>query len=470
MWISAIICALIFLVSCQSSENNQEETTANEADQDAQNNNNEEEEEDPYAYSTDPYEIEVESEGDIFTEYIGDLETDEDDDAYEKAQEESIDALVEKIEEMDSEEYNTPEKVAGIIINELRTEHATGLDKIRDFEVEFDDIELPDGRKLNSVKKEDLEEDPPDTNVAVILDASGSMKAEVQGEEKMTLARDSVKTFTDNLADYVDVALYVFGHEGSGDESDKELSCTTIDDIYELGEYDGDKFDDALDSFDAKGWTPIANSLSLVRDDLMEASDEDTKNIIYLISDGIETCDGDPVETVEEINDDIDDVTINIIGFDVDDAADQLLKDIAEAGDGKYSAAQNEEQLGEAIEDQWHQKIDETKLAMWGAHQTIDIQSRASGLYTEFDKNYKDPVNQALSREESRFINANLRLNDEELLGDGQFSEISDLLAERTTTIKDHVRDISSDYRDKITEEFEEMKDILAEIEEEYGE
>src|SRR5699024_10436119 len=130
MCISAIMCGLIFLVSCQSSENNQEETTGNEAGQDAQNNNNEEEEEDPYAYSTDPYEIEVESEGDIFTEYIGDLETDEDDDAYEKAQEESIDALVEKIEEMDSEEYNTPEKVAGIIINELRTEHATGLDKL----------------------------------------------------------------------------------------------------------------------------------------------------------------------------------------------------------------------------------------------------------------------------------------------------------------------------------------------------
>src|SRR5699024_12751132 len=100
MWISAIICVLIFLVSCQSAENNQEETTANKADQDAQNNNNEAEEEDPYAYSTDPYEIEVESAGDIATEYIGDMETDEDDDAYENAEEEYIDAVVETIEEM----------------------------------------------------------------------------------------------------------------------------------------------------------------------------------------------------------------------------------------------------------------------------------------------------------------------------------------------------------------------------------
>src|SRR5699024_5425477 len=107
---------------------------------------------------------------------------------------------------------------------------------------------------------------------------------------------------------------------------------------------------------------------------------------------------------------------------------------------------------------------------MLGTHQNIYIQRRVSDLYNEFDKKYKDPVNQALSREESRFINANLRLNDEELLGDGQFSEISDLLAERTTIIKDHVRDISSDNRDKITEESEEMKDILEEIEDEYGE
>src|SRR5699024_11843719 len=84
MWISAIMCVLIFLVSCQSSENNQEETTANEAGQDAQNNNNQEEEEDPYAYSTDPYKIEVDYERDIFKKYIWILDTDDDDIDHEK--------------------------------------------------------------------------------------------------------------------------------------------------------------------------------------------------------------------------------------------------------------------------------------------------------------------------------------------------------------------------------------------------
>lgn len=469
IWGSFVICLFIFLVSCQSSEQNKEEAESQKADSNKQNSHENEKDEDPYPYSLDPYEIEIEPEGELFTEYINDKETAEDD-IYDDAQEEALDALVEEIESMDKEEYDEPEKVAGIIINTLRTNYAADLDKIRDFEIEFDDIELPDGRPLNELKEEDLEKDPPDTNVAVILDASGSMKAEVEGGEKMTLARDSLKTFTDSLADYVDVALYVFGHEGSGDKEDKELSCSTIDEIYELGEYDGDKFNEALDSFDAKGWTPIAESLSLVRDDLVDVSDDDTKNIIYLISDGIETCDGDPVETVEEINDDIDNVTLNIIGFDVDDAADQLLKDIADAGDGEYNVAQNAAELGDAIEDQWHQKIDDTKLATWSAHQTIDIQNRGSALFTEFDDNYKRPVNTALSREESRFINANSRLNDEELLESGQYSEVSDILAERTANTKEHARDVTSDKREQINEEYEDMKDLLEKIEEEYSE
>lgn len=469
IWLSVIFCMLIMLMSCQSTESNNEKAT-DKSDNDAQTNNDDEEEKDePYSYSLDPYEIEIEPEGELFAEYIGDKETAEDDE-YESAEEKAIDALVEKVKELDQEEMGEPEKVAGLIINMLRTHYALDLDEIRDFEIEFDDIELPDGRPLNKLKEEDLEDDPPETNVAVILDASGSMKAEVQGGEKMELARKSLKTFTDSLADYVNVSLYVFGHEGSGDEADKELSCTTIDNIYELDKYDSEKFDEALNSFDAKGWTPIANSLSLVRDDLVDVSDNDTKNIIYLISDGIETCDGDPVETVEEIKDDVDNVTINIIGFDVDDAANQLLKDIADAGDGKYNTAQNEAQLGEAIEDQWHQKIDDNELVMWSAHQLIDIQSRGNKLYSEFDEKYKHPLGQVYSREEKRFRRAVTRLQQEELIDATQYSEINDLVMDRHTSIKDHAKTISDDKRNKIKEQSDELKDLLEKIEKEYSE
>lgn len=478
-WMGVILWMFILLVSCQDEENSEENTVNEEDNNHLQNNNdndnhnnnneNEDDEEELYPFSLDPYEIEIEPEGDHFKKYIGDKEA-EDDDSYETAEEEALDALVKDVKEMDQEDYDEPDEAAGMIINKLRAHYAPYLDDIRDFEIDYDDIDLPDGRPLSDLKEEDLEDDPPETNVAVILDASGSMKAEVQGGEKMQLARNSLKAFTDSLADYVNISLYVFGHEGSGDKADKERSCSTIDEIYELDKYDSKKFDKALNSFDAKGWTPIAGSLSLVRDDLVDVTDDDAKNIIYLISDGIETCDGDPIETVTEIKDDIDDVTINIIGFDVDDAADQLLKDIANAGDGKYNAAQNEAELEDAIEDQWHQKIDETELAMWAAKHTIDIQNRGNALYSEFDDDYRRPVEQANNREGSRFKAAAKRLKQEELLTSDQYSDVIDILTERANHAKDHVKDISSEKREKIKEEFENMKELLKEIEEEFSE
>src|SRR5699024_12013837 len=150
-----------------------------------------------------------------------------------------------------------------------------------------------------------------------------------------------------------------------------------------------------------------------------------------------------------------------------DDAANQLLKDIADAGDGKYNTAQNEAQLGEAIEDQWHQKIDDNELVMWSAHQLIDIQSRGNKLYSEFDEKYKYPLGQVYSREEKRFRRAVTRLQQEELIDATQYSEINDLVMDRHTSIKDHAKTISDDKRNKIKERSDELKDIIEKIEKE---
>src|SRR5699024_10834355 len=106
-----MFCMLIMLMSCQSTESNNEKAT-DKSDNDAQIKNDDEEEEDElYSYSLDPYEIEIEPEGELFAEYIGDTETAEDDE-YEPAEEKAIDALVEKVKELDQEEMDESEKVA----------------------------------------------------------------------------------------------------------------------------------------------------------------------------------------------------------------------------------------------------------------------------------------------------------------------------------------------------------------------
>ncbi|WP_210364065.1 VWA domain-containing protein [Bacillus sp. REN3] len=130
-------------------------------------------------------------------------------------------------------------------------------------------------------------------NVAMILDASGSMKKVQNGKTLMEAAKESIRDFTSSLPENANVSLTVYGHKGSGSEKDKELSCNGIEEVYSLSKYDA-AFDSALNSIPASGWTSIAQSMKTVGSKLMDQTD--ATNVIYLVSGGKETCDGDAAE------------------------------------------------------------------------------------------------------------------------------------------------------------------------------
>ena len=51
-----------------------------------------------------------------------------------------------------------------------------------------------------------------------------------------------------------------------------------------------------------------------------------------MISDGVETCDGDPVQAAKDLHNSNLNVTVNVIGFDVDQDGRKQLKETAQAG------------------------------------------------------------------------------------------------------------------------------------------
>ena len=89
--------------------------------------------------------------------------------------------------------------------------------------------------------------------------------------------------------------LRVFGHAGNNKLSGKALSCSTTETIYGLHPYEGSLFDNSLSELKPTGWTPIAKALADTRKEF-EAFDADGKNVVYLITDGEETCGGDPFD------------------------------------------------------------------------------------------------------------------------------------------------------------------------------
>ncbi|KSU57612.1 hypothetical protein AS034_21110 [[Bacillus] enclensis] len=174
-------------------------------------------------------------------------------------------------------------------------------------------------------------------NVEIILDASGSMKAQVDGKSKMELAKEAIANFTETLPGDANVALRVYGHKGSGSDKDKELSCKANEKVFGFSNYDKDKMSKTLNDIQPKGWTPVADSLQKANEDLSEYPADQNTNIIYLVSDGIETCDGNPVTEAKELKESNVKPIVNVLGFDVDAAGQKQLQEVAHTADGSYA-------------------------------------------------------------------------------------------------------------------------------------
>lgn len=203
--------------------------------------------------------------------------------------------------------------------------------------------------KLNSFGNPDLD-DPrfqfkEQYNVMIVLDASGSMGHMAGNKTRMEAAKEAIRSFAASLPQEARVGLRVYGHEGSGAESQKQLSCSKSDVMYPMQAYDPQKMDAALAEFKPAGWTPIALALQQAQDDLLPYKGENSTNIIYLVSDGIETCGGDPVAIAKQLgNSDITPI-VNVVGFGVDGEGQRQLKQIAEAAGGRYVLIQDQAEL-----------------------------------------------------------------------------------------------------------------------------
>lgn len=176
-------------------------------------------------------------------------------------------------------------------------------------------------------------------NMIIIFDSSGSMAQKIDGRMKIDIAKEAAKKYIDQLSgdEALNLGMLVYGHKGSNSTSHKKISCEGIEEIYYMNKIYPSVAKSKIDSFGATGWTPIAQSLEKAAQMLAPYADaEKYINTILLISDGKETCDGDPVAVAKKLNDSGLHVTANVIGFDVGGADERELQRIAENGGGEY--------------------------------------------------------------------------------------------------------------------------------------
>ncbi len=182
--------------------------------------------------------------------------------------------------------------------------------------------------------------------IEIILDASGSMAGKLAtGEPKLEAAKKAVAELASKLPGTLTIAFRAYGHQSAKDKHD----CMDTQLLVPFGPLAQSK-DTILalsSGLQAKGYTPITYVLQKAAEDFPAAFGDE--RMIILVSDGIETCEGDPCAAAKALDKANPKILIHTVGFGVDEAARRQLDCIARATGGAYFGAADAGQLIAAL-------------------------------------------------------------------------------------------------------------------------
>ena len=130
--------------------------------------------------------------------------------------------------------------------------------------------------------------------ILFIFDGSNSMNAQWEKSSKIAIAKTLMMQTLDSLKNLenVDLALRVYGHQTRIMPGKQDCSDTKLEIPFNSAKANYSKIINKIRSIEPKGTTPIARSLEYSAEDFPEC--KSCRNIIILITDGIEACDEDP--------------------------------------------------------------------------------------------------------------------------------------------------------------------------------
>ena len=176
--------------------------------------------------------------------------------------------------------------------------------------------------------------------VMFILDSSGSMSETINSDKKIDLAKKVMHEIVPKIPTDVAVGLTVYGHRRSGDCSDIEtMVLPTTGDRGVILKH--------VDSMKPVGKTPLARSVLHVA---ARMKLKDAETTILLVSDGIDTCGGDPCKVVKELKKSGINFVLHTVGLDVDTKASQQLQCMAKEGGGQFFAANDAKTFLDALQ------------------------------------------------------------------------------------------------------------------------
>lgn len=198
----------------------------------------------------------------------------------------------------------------------------------------LDVMAINEGRPVQSLSERSVE---------IVVDASRSMWGRMGGQPKMVVAKEILEDVSYWFPDDLDLALRAYGSTSPSDSN----NCADSMLLVPFGEQNREPIRQAITGLRPLGQTPIAFALNQAARDFGTSQNDRS---VVLVTDGIESCGGDPVQAARDLRE--QGIMVHLIGFGLGNAADEdaaSLRAVANASGGRYVTAGSAEELKEAL-------------------------------------------------------------------------------------------------------------------------
>jgi Ca-activated chloride channel family protein len=153
------------------------------------------------------------------------------------------------------------------------------------------------------------------TRILFILDASNSMNSSWGSQTRIQAAREVLNQELEALRNVpnTEIALRIYGHQTPFNNLEQDCNDTKLEVPFGINNLEQIKL--KIKTVEAKGATPIARSLEAAAGDFPDTL---ARNIIILITDGLESCDNDPCIIAKKLKTKGVKVTPFVIGLGMD--------------------------------------------------------------------------------------------------------------------------------------------------------
>lgn len=218
---------------------------------------------------------------------------------------------------------------------------------------------LLQGGAQGTLLQANIEREGSPANILFLIDSSQSMHEKISAgadggkkETKMEAAKKVLEEALSRIPNEVNLGLRVFGNGFRGDFTDCQQSTLLVP----IGKNNRHAIIEAVRVMAPYGLTPLTYALMQSENDLRYCVGPKT---VILISDGVETCGGDPCAYIDRLSRIGVKMKIDIVGLMLrrDHAAQDQLNCIAQKSGGKYYDANTSADLVNGITNSVRQAI-----------------------------------------------------------------------------------------------------------------